>query len=141
LTWDVLWGIGEILGLTIMYEAGDMNRFASAGNFALYCRYIDARRLSNGKKKADNSAKNGDKYLAWTFVEVAHFAIRFYPEAKSYHDRKTAKTNGVVVIKAIAHKLARVMGVRPHVGGLRSLLAPWKQTAPFRGGNYMMPSS
>lgn len=51
--------------------------------------------------------KNGNRYLAWAFVEAAHFAIRFDPEARSYYDRKTAKTNSMVAIKAIAHKLAR----------------------------------
>jgi transposase len=102
-----VWGIGEILGLTIMYEAGDMGRFPSAGDFASYCRCVDASRFSNGKKKADNNAKNGNKYLAWAFVEAAHFAVRFYPEAKRFHDRKASKTNEVVAIKAIAHKLAR----------------------------------
>lgn len=108
--WKMLlsvWGIGEILGLTIMYEAGDMSRFAGPGNFASYCRCVDATRLSNGKKKADNNAKNGNKYLAWAFVEAAHFAVRFYPEAKRFHDRKMAKTNSIVAIKALAHKLAR----------------------------------
>lgn len=102
-----VWGIGDILGLTIMYEAGDMGRFAGPGNFASYCRCVDATRLSNGKKKADNNAKNGNKYLAWAFVEAAHFAIRFYPEARRFYDRKAAKTNNVVAIKALAHKLAR----------------------------------
>lgn len=102
-----VWGIGEILGLTIMYEAGDMSRFPSPGDFASYCRCVDASRFSNGKKKADNNAKNGNKYLAWAFVEAAHFAIRFYPEAKRFYDRKAAKTNNIVAIKALAHKLAR----------------------------------
>lgn len=102
-----VWGIGEILGLTIMYEAGDMSRFVSAGHFASYGRCVDARRLSNGKKKADNNAKNGNKYLGWAFVEAAHFAIRYYPEAKRFYDRKAAKVNTVVAIKSIAHKLAR----------------------------------
>lgn len=102
-----VWGIGPILALTIMYEAGQMSRFASPGNFASYCRCVDARRLSNGKKKADNNGKNGNAYLGWAFVEAAHFAVRFYPEAKRYYDRKTAKTNNIVAIKAIAHKLAR----------------------------------
>lgn len=104
-----VWGIGQILGLTIMYEAGDMSRFASPGDFASYCRCVDARRFSNGKKKADNNAKNGNRYLAWAFVEAAHFAVRHYPEAKRYHDRKAAKVNGVVAIKSIAHKLARAV--------------------------------
>src|SRR5882672_8097678 len=102
-----VWGIGEILGMTIMYEAGDMSRFAGVGNFVSYCRCVDAKRLSNGKKKADNNGKNGNKYLAWAFVETAHYAVHYYPKTKSFYDRKAAKTNAVVAIKAIAHKLAR----------------------------------
>ena len=108
--WELLltvWGVGKILGLTIMYEAGDMSRFAGPGNFASYCRCVDATRLSNGKKKGDNNAKNGNKYLAWAFVETAHFATQHYPEAKRFHARKAAKTNGIVAAKALAHKLAR----------------------------------
>jgi transposase len=108
--WEPLltvWGIGKILGLTIMYEAGEMSRFATPGDFASYCRCVDAQRLSNGKKKADNNAKNGNAYLAWAFVEAAHFAVAHYPEAKRFYDRKAAKTKGIVAIKALAHKLAR----------------------------------
>jgi len=102
-----VWGIGEVLSLTIMYEAGSMDRFDTVGDFASYARCVEAKRLSNGKKKADNNAKNGNKYLAWAFVEAARFAVRFYPEAKRYYDRKAAKTNTIVATKAIAHKLAR----------------------------------
>jgi transposase len=99
-----VWGIGQVLALTIMYEAGSMDRFASAGEFASYARCVDARRLSNGKKKAANNGKNGNRYLAWAFVEAARFAVRFYPEAKRYFDRKASKTNTIAATKAIAHK-------------------------------------
>lgn len=108
--WEMLqtvWGVGRILGLTIMLEAGDMKRFESPGEFASYCRCVDARRMSNGKKKSDNNAKNGNKYLSWAFVEAANFAIQHYPEARRFYDRKAAKTNRIVAIKALAHKLAR----------------------------------
>jgi transposase len=108
--WEPLltvWGIGKILGLTIMYEAGEMSRFATAGDFASYCRCVDAQRLSNGKKKADNNTKNGNAYLGWAFIEAAHFAVQHYQEAKRFYDRKAAKTNAIVAIKALAHKLAR----------------------------------
>jgi len=33
--------------------------------------------------------------------------VRYSPEAKRYFQRKTAKTNRIVAIKAVAHKLAR----------------------------------
>lgn len=104
-----VWGIGEILALTIMYEAGEMSRFAEPGSFASYARCVEARRFSNGKKKANNNAKNGNRYLAWAFVEAAHFAIRYYPEARRFHDRKAATSGTVVAIKSLAHKLARAV--------------------------------
>ena len=100
-------GVGEILGLTIMLEAGDINRFAKVGNYSSYCRCVRSQRLSNGKKKGENNRKNGNKYLAWAYVEAANFAIRFSPRAQRFYQRKRAKTNGIVAIKALSNKLAR----------------------------------
>ncbi len=100
-------GIGETLATTIMLEMGTITRFASVGNFSSYCRCVDSRRESNGKKKGEGNAKNGNKYLAWAFVEAANFALRNCPDAKRFYERKKRKTNSIVAIKAIAHKLAR----------------------------------
>lgn len=100
-------GIGPILGMTIMLETGDIRRFARVGDFASYCRCVGSERLSNGKKKGKGNTKNGNKYLGWAFVEAANFAVRFSPRIQQYYQRKQAKTNGVVAIKAVAHKLAR----------------------------------
>jgi transposase len=104
---QTIWGIGPILGLTIMYEAGSMDRFKTVGDFVSYCRCVDAKRFSNGKMKAENNAKNGNAYLSWAFHEAAHFAVRYYPEARRYYDRKAAKTKRIVALHAVAHKLAR----------------------------------
>jgi transposase len=100
-------GIGKILALTIMLETGDMKRFASVGNYVSYCRCVGSKRISNGKIKGEGNRKNGNKYLSWAYVEAAHFAIRDYPYVRRYYQRKMAKTNNIVAIKAIAHKLAR----------------------------------
>ncbi len=100
-------GIGQILALTIMLETGDIRRFSSVGNFASYCRCVGSQKISNGKKKGQGNTKNGNKYLAWAFVEAAHFAIQFNSKIKSFYQRKKAKTKGVVAIKAVAHKLCR----------------------------------
>jgi transposase len=100
-------GIGEILALTIMLETGNIGRFSSVGNFASYCRCVDSQKISNGKRKGKGNTKNGNKYLAWAFVEAAHFAIRFNSKIKSFYQRKKTKTKGVVAIKAVAHKLCR----------------------------------
>jgi len=100
-------GIGKILALTIMLEVGDINRFPKVGNYSSYCRCVKAERLSNGKKKDTNNRKNGNKYLSWAYVEAANFAIRYCPHAQGFYQKKRAKTNGVVAIKALSNKLAR----------------------------------
>jgi transposase len=100
-------GIGEILATTIMLETGTVERFAAVGNFASYARCVDSERLSNRKKKGEGNVKNGNRYLAWAFVEAAHYARRYCPEAKRFYERKKARTNNIVATKALAHKLAR----------------------------------
>ena len=100
-------GVGKILGLTIMLETGDIRRFASPGKFASYCRCVDSQRISNGKKKGTGNAKAGNKYLSWAFSEVAHYVVRFEPLAQRFYERKKAKTNGIIAIRAVARKLAR----------------------------------
>jgi transposase len=100
-------GIGQILGMTIMLETGEIGRFATVGDFASYCRCVSSQKLSNGKRKGQGNVKNGNKYLAWAFVEAANFAVRYNAQIKRFYQRKQAKTNGVVAIKAVAHKLAR----------------------------------
>ena len=100
-------GIGKVLATTILLETGPIERFAGAGNFASYARCVDSVHTSNGKKKGEGNTKNGNKYLAWAFVEAAVYAMRFNAQAKRFYERKKAKTNNVVAIKALAHKLAR----------------------------------
>lgn len=100
-------GVGRILGMTMTMEIGEMGRFKSAGNFASYCRTVDSKRLSNGKKKGDNNQKCGNKYLAWAFVEAANFAKRYDEQCRKWFDRKAAKTGTVVATKALACKLAK----------------------------------
>jgi transposase len=100
-------GIGEILGLTIVLETGEISRFAKVGHYASYCRCVGSERISNGKRKGRGNTKNGNKYLAWAFVEAANFAVRYNPVIKRYYQRKVSRSNGVVAIKTVAHKLAR----------------------------------
>lgn len=100
-------GIGDILAETILLETGDIARFKAPGNFASYCRCVDSRRESNGKKKGENNRKNGNRYLAWAFIEAANFAIRRSDKAKRFYLKKEKATNVIVARKALAHKLAR----------------------------------
>lgn len=100
-------GIGPILGLTIWLETGDIGRFQGPGNYASYSRCVNSERTSNGQKKGAGNRKAGNKYLSWAFSEAAHFAVRYDARAKRFYERKRARTNGIVAIRAVAHKMAR----------------------------------
>jgi len=101
-------GIGPILAMTIMLEAGDIRRFAKVGNFASYCRCVSSQRFSAGKLKGSGNRKNGNRYLSWAFVEAAHMARRFCDRFRRYYDRKASQTNTCVATKALSNKLARI---------------------------------
>ena len=96
-----------MLGLTILLETGPIARFAEVGHYASYCRCVGSERLSNGKRKGRGNTKSGNKYLAWTYVEAANFAVRYNAVIQRYYQRKRGRTNGIVAIKTVAHKLAR----------------------------------
>jgi transposase len=100
-------GIGNVLALTIALETGDIGRFAGPGNFASYARTVKSTRESNGKKKGQGNTKCGNKYLAWAFIEAAHFAVRYDATIKRWYQKKCASSLSVVALKAVAHKLAR----------------------------------
>lgn len=100
-------GVGDILGMTIMMEVGNISRFESVGNYSSYCRCVESKRLSNGKLKGKNNKKNGNKYLSWAYIEAANFSRRYCPMAKKFYQRKLAKSNKVLATKALANKLSK----------------------------------
>ena len=102
-----VFGIGKILSQTITLETGDIHRFHKVGNYTSYCRCVDSKKTSNGKKKGVGNKKSGNKYLAWAFMEAANFAIRFYEPSHRFYQRKLSKRNMMIARKAVAHKLAR----------------------------------
>jgi transposase len=104
---ETLPGVGKILSITIALETVDPKRFESSGNYASYCRCVDSRRISNGKKKGENNQKCGNKYLSWAFVEAANFSKRYDEQCRKYFDRKAAQTNNIVATKSLACKLSK----------------------------------
>ena len=102
-------GVGTVLGVTIMLETGPIERFKNAGCYASYCRAVNSSRKSNDKKKGVNNRKNGNKHLAWAFVEAANHAQRHYPRISSWFNKKTACTNRTVAIKSLACKLSKAV--------------------------------
>jgi transposase len=102
-------GIGNILGLTIMLEVGDISRFEKVGNYSSYCRCVESNRISNGKKKGQNNKKNGNKYLSWAYIEAANYAKRWDPRAQRFFNRKLSQSsnNKILATKALANKLTK----------------------------------
>ncbi len=100
-------GVGKILAMTITLEVGAIQRFAAPGNLASYSRAVEAQRTSNDKKKGENNAKCGNKYLGWAFVEAANFARRYDEPCRKWFDRKAAQTSTIIATKALACKLAK----------------------------------
>jgi len=90
-----------------MLETGEIGRFGGVGNYTSYCRCAKAERRSNEKKKGKNNGKNGNRYLAWAYVEGAQFMRRHCEKAKRFYQRKLAKTNEYVAGKALASKLTK----------------------------------
>lgn len=102
-------GIGIALGMLIVLESGDFKRFPTAGNYASYCRTVKSERTTNDKKKGSNNSKNGNKYLAWGFIEAATFAARFNPRIQSWYEKKKRKSGVAKAKKALACKLAKAV--------------------------------
>ncbi|MFQ5740899.1 MAG: transposase [Acidobacteriota bacterium] len=100
-------GIGEILGLTIVLETGEISRFPTVGSYASYARCVESGHYSNGKKKGKGNRKNGNKYLGWAYHEASHYAVRFHRPSQRYYDKKKARTKDRVAWSALANKLCR----------------------------------
>jgi transposase len=102
-------GIGRILAMTIMLEVGDIARFRRPGDLSSYVRAVKADRLSNGKVKGRNNGRNGNRYLAWAFVEAVNHAVRCCGPARKWYQRKAAATKPVIARKALASKFSKAV--------------------------------
>jgi transposase len=87
-------GIGEHLGLTILYEVGDINRFPTVKDFVSYCRLVKGTVASAGKIKGLRGAKLGNPYLRWAFGESAVIAKRDHAVIGPLAQRLEAKMGG-----------------------------------------------
>jgi transposase len=104
-------GIGENLGLVILYEIGDIHRFPTVKDFLSYCRLVKGTVASAGKFKGLRGAKLGNPYLRWAFGEAAVIAKRDHPVVRPLSQRLEAQMNGnkFKANTVVAIKLARAV--------------------------------
>jgi transposase len=102
-------GIGEHLGLTLLYEIGDIARFPTVKDFLSYCRLVKGTVASAGKIKGLRGAKLGNPYLRWAFGEAAIIAKRDHALIGPLYQRLEARMNGnkFKANAVLAIKLAR----------------------------------
>ncbi len=103
-------GVALMLGLTILYETGPVERFASARHYSSYCRVVPGIGASSGVvRRRGRQSKQGSPTLKWAFNQAATHAVRSYPRIRTYFDRQLAKHVGragkLVVYNTVAHKL------------------------------------
>ena len=104
-------GIGEHLGLTLLYEIGDIERFPTVKDFVSYCRLVKGTVASAGKIKGLRGAKLGNPYLRWAFGEAAIIAKRDHAVIGPLAQRLEARMNGnkFKANTVLAIKLARAV--------------------------------
>ena len=64
-------GVGRILGLVILYEIENINRFPTVQDFASYARLVKCAKESNGKRYGTSGKKIGNAHLEWAFSEAS----------------------------------------------------------------------
>jgi transposase len=102
-------GIGRILGMTILYEIHEINRFPRVQDFVSYCRLVKSAKESAGKKMGTSGKKIGNVHLKWAFSEAAVLFLRRNPLARKYRDKLMRKHGKAKSLTILAHKLARAV--------------------------------
>ncbi len=102
-------GIGRILGLVILYEIENINRFPTVQDFASYSRLVKSAKESNGKKYGSSGKKIGNAHLKWAFSEAAALFLKGNEPGKRYLDRLTNKHGKGKALSILAHKLGRAV--------------------------------
>ncbi len=102
-------GVGTKLSSRLVGEIGDINRFNSERQLAVYCGVacIDD---DSGKSKKTKVVYKANRICKATMIDIAGCTIRYIPESKVYYDKKRAegkKHNHAV--RCLARQLIKVI--------------------------------
>ncbi len=107
-------GIGPIIALTVLAEAGDMRRFPHHRQFLKYCGFDLAKSQSGTQRGREQLSKRGNARLRLAFWMAGQVAIRVRENAfKDKYDRYIRADPGNADLRrkaltAVAAKMARV---------------------------------
>jgi transposase len=104
-------GVGFILGVVIVLEIGDIERFASAEHLASYCGTTPRVHASGGKVRYGQVRNDVNRYLKWAFTEAANVIClnhRRFPQRHVHrlYERMARRKGYQKAIGAVARHLA-----------------------------------
>jgi transposase len=102
-------GIGDIIGLTLLYEIHDIHRFETVQGFMSYCRLVKCWKTSDGKPKGAGCSKRGNHHLKWAFSEAAALFLRGNQKGQKLHSRLVKKHGKAKALGILAAKLGRAV--------------------------------
>ena len=104
-------GVGFILGIVILLEIGDVQRFASAEHLASYAGAAPRVNASGGKVHYGQVRQDVNRYLKWAFMEAANVIClnhRRFPQRHVHrlYERVALRKGYQKAIGAVARHLA-----------------------------------
>ena len=102
-------GVGQVLGLTILFEMDAVARFPTAKDFLSYSRLVKGSVASAGKVKGLCGGKMGNAYLRWAFGEVAVICKRAHRIITPYAEKLVAKHGTFKGNAILANQIARAV--------------------------------
>lgn len=100
-------GVGQILGLTLLYEIENIARFPRVQDFVSYCRLVKCAKESNGKRYGSSGSKIGNAHLKWAFSQAAVHSLKYNEHGKKHLNRLTKKHGKGKALSILAHKIGR----------------------------------
>jgi len=99
------------LGIVILLEIGDIERFASAEHLASYSSTTPRVNASGGKVRYGRVRQDVNRYLKWAFMEAANIIClhhRRYPQRHVHrlYERVVRRKGHQKAIGAVARHLA-----------------------------------
>lgn len=106
----LLWvpGIGKVNAFTILLEVDGVSRFDSDRKFFSYCRLVPGANDTGGKQR-HRASRDGNRYLKIAFSHAAVRAMQYFPEIRSWAQKKTRRKNKHIARALVAKELARIV--------------------------------
>lgn len=102
-------GIGYFLGLLIVSEIGDINRFLYVKKLCSYAGICPSTYSSGGKTRHGKITKRGSKYLRWALIQAVQKQGMYKSKLGIYYNKMRQKKGKKIAKVAAARKLCAII--------------------------------